>query len=325
MAIHLSRRAILSASAAAAATLAFGRQAHADDQPIKIVVGFSPGGTTDVLARMVADGMGTKLGRTIIVENRPGASGNIAAQMVANGAPDGKTLLFAPSSHATNASLYRKLPFDTANDFASVGLVASTPYVLMINPQVPAKAVPELIALLKAQPRGYQYASAGQGTGQHLAGELFKRMAGVDMVQVPYKGSSAAFPDLVAGRVPIMFDNIALMLPHIRSGTPLRPLAITSAKRSPELPEVPTVAETLPGYEVLGWFALLAQARTPSQVVQEYNTALDAAVGDPAFEQKLSKIGAEAMTATPAEAEKYIRQEIARWGDLIRQSNIALD
>jgi tripartite-type tricarboxylate transporter receptor subunit TctC len=325
MAIHLSRRAVLSASAAAAATLVFGRQAHADDQPIKLVVGFSPGGTTDVLARLVAEGMGAKLGRTFIVENRPGASGNIAAQMVANAAPDGRTLLFVPSSHATNASLYRKLPFDTANDFPSVGLVASTPYVLMINPQVPAKNVTELIALLKAEPGRYQYASAGQGTGQHLAAELFKRMAGVDMVQVPYKGSSAAFPDLMAGRVPIMFDNIALMLPHIRSGTPLRPVAITSAKRSPELPEVPTVAQTLPGYEVLGWFAVLAPARTPPDTVQEYNTALNATVADAAFEQKLSKIGADAMTATPAATDKYIRQEIARWGDLIRQSNISLD
>jgi tripartite-type tricarboxylate transporter receptor subunit TctC len=325
MAIHLSRRAILSASAAAAAALVFGRQAHADDQPTKLVVGFSPGGTTDVLARLVAEGMGARLGRTFIVENRPGASGNIAAQMVANAAPDGKALLFVPSSHATNASLYRKLPFDTANDFPSVGLVASTPYVLMINPQVPAKNVAELIALLKAEPGRYQYASAGQGTGQHLAAELFKRMAGVDMAQVPYKGSSAAFPDLMAGRVPIMFDNIALMLPHIRNGTPLRPLAITSAKRSPELPEVPTVAQTLPGYEVLGWFAVLAPAGTPPDIVQAYNEALNATVADAAFEQKLSKIGAEAMTATPAATDKYIRQEIARWGDLIRQSNISLD
>ncbi|WP_077001402.1 tripartite tricarboxylate transporter substrate binding protein [Variovorax sp. KK3] len=315
-----TRRALL---AAAAGTLLTGA-AFANDQAIRINVGFPPGGTTDVIARLVANNLGQKLGRSVIVDNRGGASGNIAAQAVANGTADGSNLLFVPSSHATNASLYKKLAFDTAKDFTAIGMVATTPYVLVVHPDVKAKTVPEFISLLKSQPGQFNYASASQGTGQHLAGELFKNMAGVEMTQVPYKGSAAAFPDLMAGRTPIMFDNVALMLPHIRSGA-LRPLAITGAKRSPLLPNVPTVAETLKGYEIQGWFALLAPSKTPAALVREYNAALNAVVNDPAFVARLGELGAEARTGTPAAANDYIQQEIARWGEVIRSANISLD
>ena len=203
-------------------------------------------------------------------------------------------------------------------------MVATTPYVLVVHPQVAAKSVSEFISLLKSQPGHFNYATASPGTGQHLAAELFKKMASVDMIQVPYKGSAAAFPDLMAGRTPIMFDNVALMVPHVRSGA-LRALAITSARRSKLLPDVPTVAETLPGYEIQGWFALLAPAKTPPNLVREYNAALNAVVSDPAFVSRLSDVGAEAVTGTPAMANDYIQKEISRWGGVIRSANISLD
>ncbi|MFI4927570.1 MAG: tripartite tricarboxylate transporter substrate binding protein [Burkholderiales bacterium] len=319
MALKLTRRSLLATAAAAAAF-----PLYAADQPIRISVGFPPGGTTDVLARLVAANLGQKLGRAVIVENRPGASGNIAAQLVARSAPDGATLLFVPSSHATNPRLYKKLPFDTEKDFTAIGMVARTPYVLVVHPRIPARSVAEFIALLKAQPGQFQYATASPGTGQHLAAELFKKMAGVEMTQVPYKGSSAALPDLIAGRTPIMFDNVALMVPHIRSGA-LRALGVTSEKRSPLLPSVPAVAEILPGYEIQGWFALLAPANTAPSLVRDYNAALNAVVNDPAFVSRLGDLGAETMTGSPAMANEYIQKEVARWGGVIRSANISLD
>ncbi len=309
---------------AAAATTATALPAYANDQPIRISVGFPPGGTTDVIARLVALNLGQKLGRSVIVENKAGASGNIAAQAASKAATDGSSLLFVPSSHATNASLYKKLPFDTEKDFTAIGMVATTPYVLVVHPQLAAKSVAEFIALLKSQPGRFNYATASPGTGQHLAAELFKKMANVDMAQVPYKGSAAAFPDLMAGRTPIMFDNVALMVPHVRSGA-LRPLAITSTKRSQLLPDVPTVAESLPGYEIQGWFALLAPAKTPPNLVREYNAALNAVVSDAAFVSRLADVGAETITGTPAMANDYIQKEISRWGGVIRSANISLD
>jgi tripartite-type tricarboxylate transporter receptor subunit TctC len=316
---RLTRRSLL---VTAAAAVAF--PVYAADSPVRITVGFPPGGTTDVMARLVATGLGQKLGRSVIVDNRPGASGNIAAQMVARSASDGANLLFVASSHATNASLYKKLPFDTEKDFAAIGMVARTPYVLVVHPRIPAKSVAELIALLKSQPGQFQYATSSPGTGQHLGAELFKRMAGVEMTQIPYKGSSAALPDLLAGRTPIMFDNVALMVPHIRSGA-LRALGITSEKRSPLLPSVPAVAEMLPGYEIQGWFALLAPAGTAPSLVRDYNEALNAVVSDPAFMHRLSDLGAETMTGTPAMADDFIHKEVARWGAVIRSANISLD
>ncbi|WP_082151570.1 tripartite tricarboxylate transporter substrate binding protein [Caenimonas sp. SL110] len=323
-----SRRQLIIGAAAASTLGTLGAlgapPAFAQDQPIRIAVGFPPGGTTDVIARLVAINLGQKLGRSVIVENRAGASGNIAAQTAAKTNPDGTNLLFVPSSHATNASLYKKLPFDTEKDFTAIGMVATTPYVLVVHPQIPAKTVSEFIALLKSKPGTFNYATASQGTGQHLAAELFKKMAGVEMTQVPYKGSAAAFPDLMAGRTPIMFDNVALMVPHVRSGS-LRPLAITSTKRSPLLPDVPTVAESLPGYEIQGWFALLAPAKTPPALVRDFNAALNAVVNDAAFVARLNDLGAETMTGTPAMANDYIQKEITRWGGVIRSANITLD
>lgn len=298
--------------------------AQADQAPIKIVVGFAPGGTTDVLARQIANLLSARSGRSIIVENRPGASGNIAAGTVAKAPADGTTLLFVPSSHATNATLYKTLPFDTEKDFAAIGMVATTPYVLVVHPTLPIRSVGDLVSHLKKHPDSMQYASAGQGTGQHLSGELFKKLAGVDMTHIPYKGSAAALPDVQSGRVPVMFDNVAVMTPHIRSGA-MRPLAVTSGRPSDLLPEVPALASTLPGFEVQGWFALLAPAKTPVETVRDLNAALNAVIDDQSFKDRLKALGAEPLGGSASSADKFIRDEIGRWGSVIREAGIALD
>lgn len=295
------------------------------EAPIRIEVGFPPGGTTDVIARLVGNELGNRLNRSVIVENRPGASGSIAAAFVAKAAADGNTLLFAPSSHATNVSLYPSQPFDTLKDLSAVGLVAATPYVLVVNPALPVHTVPEFIAYLKANPDKVNYPSASPGTGQHLAAEMFKSTAKVSMQHVPYKGSSAAMPDLLAGRTPVMFDNIAVMLPYIKSGG-VRPLAVTSTRRSQLLPDAPTVAEAgLPGFEVLGWFGLFTAARTPSAVVSSLNQELNAITTSPAFKQRLADLGAEPMNGTPASADAFVHREIDRWAIVIRDAGIKLD
>ena len=291
---------------------------------MKIVVGFAPGGTTDVLARQIATLMSAKIGRTVIVENKAGASGNIAAASVAQSAADGSTLLFVASSHATNATLYKKLNFDTVNDFASIGLVATTPYVLVVHPQVPAKNVGEFVSHLKKSPDPLLYATASQGTGQHIAAEFFKKMAGVEMSQIPYRGSAAAMPDVLSGRTPVMFDNVAVMTPHIRSGA-VRALAVTSTKPSALLPGIPPLSEFYPGYEIQGWFALLAPSKTPSATVLKLNAALNAVVKEESFQKRLVELGAEPLGGSGAEADSFIRTEISRWEKVIRAANITLD
>ena len=309
-----------------AAGLALVPELAAAQQPVHLLVGFPPGGTTDILARLVAQHLTEVTGKTIIVENRPGASGNIAAGLAAKAAGDGNTLLFVPSSHATNASLYSNLPFDTLKSFRGLGMVAATPYVLVVNPkEIKADTLPELVSYLKEHPGAVEFASAGPGTGQHLAGELFKMQAKVDIMHVPYKGSSAAWPDLLAGRVPMMFDNIAVIMPLIKKGS-LRPLAITSLSRSKFLSNVPTVAESgFPGFEVLGWFALLAPASTPDKVVQEFSTALGKIETDPKFVSSLARIGAEPFVRSPKQTDDFLAQEVAKWRVVIRKAHISLN
>lgn len=290
--------------------------------PVRMLVGFSPGGTTDIIARAVANEMGKRLNAQIVVENRPGASGNIAAAQVADAPADGHSMLFAPSSHATNATLYAS-KFDTEKDFSAIGLVATTPYVLVTHPSLPVNTVPELIKYLKERPGEIAYASASPGTAQHLAGEMFKRLASVNMLHVPYKGSAAAFPDLAAGRTPIMFDNIAVVLPHIKSGA-VKPIAITSNARSPLLPDVPTIAQSgLPDFEMSGWFALLVPDGTEPNVISKLNKALNETVNDPAFKRQLENMGAEAVTTGPEEADAFVNTEITKWREVIKNAGIA--
>ena len=290
--------------------------------PIRLEVGFPPGGTTDVMARLVARELATHLGRDIVVENRAGASGNIAAASVAQSAPDGNTLLFAPSSHAVNASIYPALNFDTARAFKAVGMVATTPYVLVVNPQLPGDSVQTLVGYLKQHPGTVAFASASPGTGQHLAGELFKKEAKVDILHVPYKGSAAALPDLVAGRTGMMFDNIAVMLPHIKSGK-VRAVAVTTAQRSALLSDRPTVAESgYPGFDIAGWFVLLAPAGTPDDTVNALNRGLNEVLRGNNLANRLAELGAEVKTSSPDQADVFVRDEITRWAKVVSEVGI---
>ena len=314
---------ILAAAACAAATLV-APQAQAQSyptQPVRIVVGFPPGGTTDVIGRLVAQGLSEALGKSFVVDNRPGASGTIGAGVVAKSEPDGYTLLMVSSTHGTAPALYASLPYQE-KDLLPVALVASTPYVFVVHPEVKVDTFQQLIALLKKNPGKYNFASSSPGTGQHLGGELVKRAAGVDMVHVPYKGTGALLPDLLSGRVQMMFENVAIMTPHIRKGS-LKPLAVSSAKRTLLLPEVPTVAESgIPGFEVLGWFALLAPAGTPAEVVRLLNAEINKMIVKPAYVQRFAGLGAEPLPSTPEQAAAFIKSEQEKWGKVIREVGI---
>ncbi len=290
-------------------------------QTVRIIVGYPPGGTTDVIGRLVAQELTESLGRAVVVENRPGASGTIGAGIAAKSTPDGHTLVMVPSTHGTAPALYASLPYEE-KDFAPAALVATTPYVLVVHPSMAATNMAQLLAYLKANPGKVEYASSSPGTAQHLAGELVQRMAGVNIVHIPYKGSGALMPDLLSGRVPMMFENIAIMTPHIKKGA-LRPIAISSVKRTPLLPDVPTVAETgLAGFEVLGWFALLAPAKTPPEVIRRLNNDVNASVAKPAIVARFAELGAEPLTGSPDQAAAFIRGEQDKWGKIIRDAGI---
>jgi len=295
-------------------------------QPVKIIVGFPPGGTTDVIGRLVAQELATQTGKTFLVENRPGASGSIGVGAVAKSAPDGHSLVVVPSTYGTASALYSSLPY-ADSELIPVGLVASTPYVFVVHPSLPVNSFSDLIKLVKASPGKYEYASSSPGTAQHLSGELVKRMAGVDIVHIPYKGSGALLPDLLSGRVPMMFENVAVMLPHIRKGS-MKPLAMSGAKRSSLLPNLPTVAETgmgLEKFEVLGWFALLAPAKTPPDVVRFLNAELNKMTTKPAVLTRFQELGAEPMGGSPEQTSAYIREEQDKWGKVIRDAGIKLN
>jgi tripartite-type tricarboxylate transporter receptor subunit TctC len=295
-------------------------------QPVRVMVGFPPGGTTDIIGRLVANELSEQLGKPFVVENRGGASGTIGAGAVARSTPDGHSLILVPSTHGTARALYASLPYEES-DFVAIGLIASTPYVFVVHPEFPAKTFAELISLLKSAPGKYNYASTSPGTAQHLGGELVKKMAGVDMVHIAYKGTGAVMPDLLSGRVPMMFENLAVMTPHIRKGS-LRPLAVSSSKRTHLMPEVPTVAETgmgLEGFEVLGWFALLAPAKTPRQIVLTLNGELNRMIAKPQIAAKFAELGAEPLGGTPERAAALISQEQEKWGGIIRELAIKIN
>ncbi|CAM9912890.1 unnamed protein product [Phaeothamnion confervicola] len=313
-------RSTLTGAALALACLAAHAQGY-PTQTVRIVVGYPPGGTTDVIGRLVAQELTESLGRAVVVENRPGASGTIGSGIVAKSAPDGHTLVLVPSTHGTAPALYASLPYED-RDFAPAALVGTTPYVLVVHPSMAATTMAQLLAYLKQNPGKVEYASSSPGTAQHLAGELVQRMAGVNIVHIPYKGSGALMPDLLSGRVPMMFENVAIMTPHIRKGA-LRPLAVSSAKRTPLLPDVPTVAETgLAGFEVLGWFALLAPAKTPPEIIRRLNADVNAAIARPAIVARFAELGAEPLGGTPEQAAAFIKGEQDKWGKIIRDAGI---
>jgi len=295
-------------------------------KPIRIVVPFPPGGATDILARDVAQKLTEAWGQQVIVDNRPGAGGNIGSELVAHSAPDGYTLeMGTVGTHAINASLYAKMPYDHVKDFAPVILVAGVPNVLVVNNAVPANSVAELIAYAKANPGKLNFASSGNGTSIHLSGELFKVMAGVQMTHIPYKGSAPALQDLLGGQVQLMFDNLPPSLPQIKAGK-VRALAVTSLTRAPALPDVPTIAESgLPGFEASSWFGILAPAGTPPAIVAKLNAEIAKWLATPEAKEKLAKQGANAAGGTPEDFAKHIAAETAKWAKVVKDSGAKID
>ena len=285
--------------------------------PIRILVGAPAGGTTDTMARTLAQSMGGLLGRTVVVENRPGAGGNIAADAVAKAAPDGNTLLMSFTSHAINATLYPKLPFDPVKDFTPLTMVSTSPSVLVAHPRVPANSVKELIALAKAQPGTLNFAIGAVGSSLHLAGDAFKMKAGVFIVNIPYRGTAPAVQDLLAGQVDLMFAAVGNVQQHIRAGK-LKALGVTSTSRLPALPDVPTIAETLPGYESAAWFGLFGPARMPAELTQRLSDAARSAVQSAEVRKRIEHEGATPVGNSPEAFAKFVESEIQRWGVVVR-------
>jgi len=295
-------------------------------RPIRMVVPLSPGGFADVPARMLAPRLAAALGRPVIVENRPGAGGTIGADAVAKSAPDGHTLLLTGTPHVIGPWLYKNLPYDTLKDFAPVALVASGPYVLVVNPQqLPVATVRELIAAAKARPGGIDFASSGNGSAQHLVGALFNRMAGVELNHVPYKGSGPAMQDLIAGQVPVTFAGISNVLPQVKAGR-LRALAVTTTGRWSELPEVPSLSEAgVPGYEATLWLNLSVPAATPREIVQRLYAETAKALQDPELQSGFRAAGVEARVLGPEETGTFMRAEYEKWGKVVRETGATVN
>lgn len=323
-----TRRALLAAAAAslAAAALPAAAQGAWPAKPVTIVVPFAAGGTTDILARVVGQALARELGTSVVVDNRAGAGGNIGASLAAKAPADGYTLFMGTvGTHAINASLYKKLPYDPVKDFAPLTRVAMVPNLLVANPGKPYKSVRELVAYAKANPGRVNFASSGSGSSIHLSGELFNALAKVEMVHVPYKGSAPAVTDLVAGQVDVMFDNMPSAIQHVRSGR-LRPLAVTTAKRSPDLPDVPTIAEAgVPGYEATSWFGLYAPAATPAPVLARLHAGLVKVLADAEVRKKMDDQGAEPMSETPEQFAEFMRKETAKWAQVVKASGASAD
>lgn len=287
---------------------------------VRFVVGFTPGGPSDILARSLAEKLSAPLGQPVVVENRPGAGGNVAAEVVAKSTPDGNTWLLGNNSIlATNQALYSHLGYDPVKDFAPVALVAIQPNILVVHPSLPVHSVRELIAYAQSRPGKLNYASSGAGAAAHLAGELFKAMTGVQMVHVPYKGAQPALTDVIAGQCQLMFATSASVIPYIKAGR-LRALAVTTAKRSPSVPDLPTVSETVPGFEAITWHGVVVPSATPAATVQRLNRAINAALERPDLHDRLQNLGAQTAIGSPQDFAAYIAREIPKWTKVVRDS-----
>ena len=295
------------------------------DHPVRMIVPFTPAGATDMLARLVGERLGAKLGQSVVIDNRAGAGGNVGAEIAARATPDGYTLLMGPASiYAISATLYPRLGYDLAKDLTPVSLVANVPHVLLVNNDLPVKSVPELIQFAKKKPGELNIASQGSGTVSHLEAELLKHMAGIEMLHVPYRGSAPAILDLIGGRVHVMFDSIASALPHIRAGK-LRAIAVASNTRSSLLPNMPTVAESLPGYSAHSWLGIFVPAGTPQSIVQRLQRDLVAAIDEPKTQARLVEAGFEPKSSTQEDFAKLVRDEMEKWRPVVKMSGATPD
>ena len=295
------------------------------DHPVRMIVPFTPAGATDMLARLVGERLGAKLGQSVVIDNRAGAGGNVGAEIAARAAPDGYTLLMGPASiYAISATLYPRLGYDLAKDLTPVSLVANVPHVLLVNNDLPVKSVPELIQFAKKKPGELNIASQGSGTVSHLEAELLKHMAGIEMLHVPYRGSAPAILDLIGGRVHVMFDSIASALPHIRARK-LRAIAVASNTRSSLLPNMPTVAESLPGYSAHSWLGIFVPAGTPQSIVQRLQRDLVAAIDEPKTQARLVEAGFEPKSSTQEDFAKLVRDEMEKWRPVVKMSGATPD
>ncbi len=300
----------------------------AQDYPnksVRLIVPFPPGGANDVIGRLLGQSLSESMGKPFVIDNRGGANSIIGCDLTAKAAPDGYTILIVPASHAINPSLYEKLPYDSIRDFTPLSLIGNGAYVLVANAQFPAHTAADLVSLAKLKPNEVRFASAGVGNTTHLAGELFALMAGVHMLHVPYKGGGPAVTDLIAGRVSIYFSTVALASSHIRAGR-LKGIGVTTAKRVSSLPDLPTIAESgVPGYEVNGWYGLLAPARTPVSIVNRLNSEVRKALQKEEMHEKLAALGVEAAGSTPAEFAKTMQTDVAKWAKVVKRLNIKIE
>ena len=322
--MKLPRRQFLHLTAGAAALSAVSHFAWAQaypTRPVRLVVGFPPGGGTDITARLIGQWLSERLGQQFVIENRPGAGSNIATEGVARAAADGYTLLLVSTAHAINATLYDRLNYNFLRDIAPVAGIIRAPNVMEVNSSLPPKSVSEFIAYAKANPGKVNYASGGNGTAQHLSGELFKMMTGVVMVHVPYRGDAPALTDLIGGQVQVMFGSIPPSVEHIRAGK-LRALAVTNATRSEALPDIPTVSDFVPGYEASAWYGIGAPRNTPAEIVDKLNKEINAALSDPKIKTRLADLGGTVLSGSPADFGKLIADETEKWGKVIRAANI---
>jgi tripartite-type tricarboxylate transporter receptor subunit TctC len=321
--MKLPRRTFLHLAAGAAALPTVSRIARAQaypSRPVRIIVGFAAGGPANILARLIGQWLSERLGQPFVIENRPGGGGNIGTEAVAKAPPDGYTLLLAATANTINATLYDKLNFNFISDITPVAAISRYTFVMVVHPSMPANTVPEFIAYAKANPGKIKMASGGIAA-LHVFGELFKMMTGVDMVHVPYRGWGPALADLLAGQVHVMFPNIVVSIEHIRAGR-LRALAVTAATRSEALPDIPTVAEFVPGYEASGWSGLGAPKATPAEIVDKLNKEINAALADPKIKARLADLGGTALAGSPTDFGRLIADETEKWGKVIRAANI---
>ena len=318
--MKLSRRSLLHLSAGVVALPALSCRARAQTypaRPIRLIIGYTPGGSADITARLTGQWLSERLGQSVIVESRPGGGTNIATEAVVRAPPDGYTLLLVAPANAINATLYDKLNFEFLRDIVPVAGIIRFPNVVDVNPSLPIKSIPELIAYAKTNPGKLNMASSGNGSTIHMSGELFKMMTGINMVHVPYRGGAPALTDLIAGQVHVMFDNLPTSAEHVKSGR-LRGLAVTGTARSHVLPDLPTVADFLPGYEASAWYGLGAPRNTPAAVIDRLNDAVNAILADPTSQGRFAELGASLLPGSPADFGKLLADETEKWGKVVK-------